>query len=72
MPLTKVEHQQLKTAFMKLNAFNIAGHGHMVALHHILELINFYTEETIEAIKAGKHEVKYIEGIPNEDELSNL
>ncbi|KKM83449.1 hypothetical protein LCGC14_1309340 [marine sediment metagenome] len=64
MPLTKAEAVQITTAIQKLHAFNIAGHGHMVARDHVVDLIDLYTEETIDAINSGKTTIKYTDASP--------
>lgn len=64
MPLTKSEFIQLKTAIVKMAGYNIAGVGQMIAQHHIIELLDLYTEESIEKINSGEKVIEFVKGRP--------
>ena len=66
MPLSRVEMAQLKAAIWKAGGVNIAGIGYMIGKGHVLELLELYSEETIEEIKNGKR-YSYVEGSPDGD-----
>lgn len=62
MPLDRVEMAQLKAAIWKAGGVNLAGQGYMIGKKHVLELLELYSEETIEEIKNGKRDYAYVEG----------
>lgn len=64
MPLTKSEFIQLKAAIVKMAGFNLAGVGQVIAQHHITELLELYTEESIEKINSGEKTIEFVEGRP--------
>ena len=64
MPLTKSEFTQLKAAIVKMAGYNIAGVGQMIAQHHVTELLDLYTEESIEQINSGEKVITFVEGRP--------
>lgn len=66
MSLSRAEADQLKSAIWKAGGLNIHGHGNMIAKQSVIELINLYTEEMIEAINAGKHVIEYVNGPPTD------
>lgn len=66
MPLTKSEFTQLKAAIVKTAGYNIAGVGQVIAQHHILELLDLYTEESIEKINSGEKVINFVTGRPKD------
>jgi len=66
MPLTKSEFTQLKAAIVKMVGYNLAGIGQVIAQHHILELLDLYTEESIEKINSGEKSIEFVEGRPKD------
>ncbi len=67
MPLTKAEYEQIKAAIYKTGGLNIAGHGRVVAKHHVYELLDLYREETIEKLNAGELTITYEDGLPPDE-----
>jgi len=66
MPLTKSEFIQLKAAIVKMSGYNLARIGQVIAQHHILELLELYTEESIEKINSGEKFIEFVEGRPKD------